>query len=99
MAGYTSSTLNMILEGGIGGGAPAIWTHTSSDAASLVQVSGYITDGGSRGMKVGDIVYHTDSDASPPLMSMLTVVTVSATYPGAVDLANPVTLSGASNSD
>ncbi len=99
MAGYASSTLNLILNGGIGASAPSIWTHTSTDAASVAQVTGYITDGGSRGMKVGDIVFHTDSDASPPLMSMLTVVTVSATYPGAVDLANPVTLSGASNSD
>lgn len=96
---YTSSALSLILAGGIGGVAPNIWHHSSVDAASVARVTGYITDGGSRGMKVGDIVLHTDSDASPPLTSMMTVVTVSATYPGAVDLADAVTLSGAANSD
>jgi hypothetical protein len=99
MAGYDSTKLHQIVAGGIGGGAPAIWTHESTDAAALVQVSGYITDGGSRGMKVGDLVLHTDNDASPPLTSTLKVVTVSATYPGAVDLANTVALSGATNTD
>lgn len=99
MAGYDNTTLKMILEAGIGGVGPAIWHHTSTDDAATVDASGFITDGGSRGMKVGDIVLHTDSDASPPLTSSHTVVTVSSTYPGAVDLSNGVTIGGGSNSD
>lgn len=99
MAGYDSSKLHQVVSGGIGGGAPAIWTHESSDAAALVQVSGYITDGGNRGMKVGDLVYHTDNDATPPLTSLFKVVTVSSTAPGPVDLANAVSATGATNTD
>lgn len=99
MAGYQSANLNQIVSGGIGGGAPAIWTHLSTDAASLARVSGYITDGGDRGMKVNDIVIHIDSDASPPLASTMVVVSVSSTSPGAVDLSDAVTIGGAANSD
>ncbi len=97
-AGYTAANLHQIVSGGIGAGAPAIWTHHSADAASLVQVTGYITDGGDRGMKVNDIVLHTDDDASPPLVTSHLVVTVSSTAPGAVDLTAGVSLSS-SNSD
>lgn len=99
MAGYQSANLHLINEGGIGGGAPALWTHLSTDAAALAQVTGYITDGGDRGMKVNDIVIHIDSDATPPLASTLVVVSVSATAPGAVDLGNAVSLGGATNTD
>lgn len=97
-AGYTAANLHQIVSGGIGGGAPAIWTHHSADAASLVQVTGYITDGGDRGMKVGDVLLHTDDDATPNLITSHTVVTVSSTAPGAVDLTAGVSLTG-SNSD
>ncbi len=97
-AGYTAANLHQIVPGGVGGGAPAIWTHHSADAASLVQVTGYITDGGDRGMKVNDIVIHIDDDATPPLATTLLVVTVSSTSPGAVDLTAGVSISG-SNSD
>ena len=98
MAGYDSSKLRLILPAGIGGQGPAIWSHESTDAGATVQVTGYITDGGSRGMKVGDIVLHTDNDATPPLVTSHGVVTVSSTYPGAVDLGAGVSLTG-SNSD
>jgi len=98
-AGYTAANLHQVVSGGIGGGAPAIWTHHSADAASLVRVTGYITDGGNRGMKVNDILIHYDDDASPPLFSTFSVVTVSATSPGAVDLSDAVTIAGSANSD
>ena len=95
---YDSSALNLVNEGGIGGIAPQRWTHESVDAGSVVQVTGYITDGGSRGMKVGDRLEHTDNDATPPLTTSHMVVTVSSTYPGAVDLSDGVAITGA-NSD
>ena len=76
----------------------SIWSYSSDDAATVVRVTGYITNGGDLGMKVGDIVLGTDADASPPALSVYRVVTVSATAPGAVDLADAVAL-GSTNTD
>ncbi len=98
-AGYTAANLQQVVTGGIGGGAPAVWTHHSADAASLVRVSGYITDAGDRGMKVNDIVIHYDDDATPPLFSTFSVVTIAATGTGAADLSDAVTIAGSANSD
>jgi hypothetical protein len=78
---------------------PRIWFYKSTDAAAVVDASGYITDGGARGMKVGDFVYAQDTDDAGELTSGHTVISVSSTYPGAVDLSNGITLGGGSNSD
>lgn len=99
MAGYASSTLALISGGGIGGTAPRIWFHTSTDAASVVDTTGYITDGGDRGMKVGDILIHVDSDATEPLGSMFRVKSVSATAPGAVNLQDGTTVLSGTDTD
>lgn len=93
---YTSATLSCVLQAIAG---PRVWNYASTDAAATVDASGYITDGGSRGMKVGDFVFVKDSDDAAYLTSGHTVVTVSSTYPGAVDLSNGITLGGGSNSD
>lgn len=37
------------------------WVYDSADAATLVRVSGYITDGDDLGMKVGDVVHQRDT--------------------------------------
>ena len=50
-------------------------------------------------MKVGDFVFVPDSDDAAKLTSAILTVTVSATYPGAVDLSNGITLGGGSNTD
>lgn len=42
----------------------AIWTYTSVDAHGVVEASGYFTDAGDRGMKVGDIMIVVDSDTA-----------------------------------
>lgn len=76
----------------------ATWSYVSTDGASTVDASGYITNGGDLGMKVGDLVYVTDSDASPVVTTIHRVVSVSSTAPGAVDLADGVTV-GSTNSD
>ena len=78
---------------------PRIWLYKSTDAAATVDASGYITNGGNLGMKVGDFVFVQDSDDAALLTSGHTVVTVSATAPGAVDLSNGITLGGGSNTD
>jgi hypothetical protein len=38
------------------GGAAAIWVYTDGDAHTDVDASGYFTNGGKLGMKVGDVV-------------------------------------------
>lgn len=66
-----------------------IWVYRSTDAAATVDGANYITNGGSLGMKVGDIVYVTDTDASPPIT---TVHQVSATGDGTTDLNDLTTI-------
>lgn len=95
---YTPANLAQIVNGGIGAGAPALWTHHSTDAAATVRVTGFITDGGDRGMKVGDILFHTQ-DTTVPIVSTMLVISVSATSPGAVDLSDAVAVTGAANTD
>lgn len=97
MAGYDASSLNLVSRAPIAGG-PQVWTHRSTDAASVVDAAGYITDGGDRGMLVGDLVYHQDTD-NANLTSCHVVVTVSTTSPGAVDLSDGTTVGSATNSD
>jgi hypothetical protein len=96
MAGYDSTQLSCVQQAIAG---PRIWFYKSVDAAATVDASGYITDGGKRGMKVGDFVFVQDTDDAALLTSGHTVVTVSSTYPGAVDLSNGITLGGGSNTD
>jgi hypothetical protein len=98
MAGYNGDTLSLLV-GPIGGTGLQIWTMRSTDNAATVDASGYITDGGKRGMRVGDWVLQVDTDDAALLTSGHTVVTVSSTYPGAVDLSNGITVGGGSNSD
>jgi hypothetical protein len=95
---YATSNPPTLMTQNIGNVAPAIWTYTSADAAATIDASGYITNGGALGMKVGDLVIARDT--ATPLTTSHYVVTVSATYPGAVDLSNGVTIGNAtSNSD
>lgn len=51
---YTGSSLSQIggtLEGGF-----KLWTYATSDSLATVKGAGYFSDGGSRGMEVGDFV-------------------------------------------
>lgn len=66
-----------------------VWSYRSTDGASTVDGANYITNGGSLGMKVGDIVYVTDTDASPVIT---TVHQVSATGDGTTDLNDLTTI-------
>lgn len=88
MAYATTNPPVLVRQGGIDGTVPAEWEYLSTDNAATVRVTGYITNGGALGMKVGDRVNSTDTDASPVIVTRHRVVTVSATYPGAVDLTD-----------
>lgn len=66
------------------------WLYVSADAANTVRANGYITNGGALGMKVGDIVEVRDT--ATPLTTDHLVLTVSSTFPGAVDLGDQTTV-------
>lgn len=85
------STLNppKLLVQSIGGTGPNIWSYASTDGATTVDGANYITNGGSLGMKVGDIVFVTDTDASPVVTTMHQV---SATGDGTTDLNDLTTI-------
>lgn len=74
--------------------AGQIWEYRSTDAATVVDGSGYITNAKSLGMKVGDRVYVHDTDASPYTITEHVVISVNAST-GAADLSN----SDGTNSD
>jgi len=84
---YTASTLALV-SGGPLTGAGQTWRHASADATGDVDADGFITDGGSRGMRVGDMVYHFNTTTAAAVVVTGHVVnTVSSTYPGAVNLS------------
>jgi hypothetical protein len=96
MAYSTSAPPSCILQAIVG---PKIWHHTAADATATVDASGYITNGGALGMSVNDIVYHKDSTTTATALTMHKVVTVSSTYPGAVDLSDGTVVGSATNTD
>ena len=64
----------------------SIWSYKSTDAAAVVDGDGYITNADDLGMKVNDLVFVTDTDASPPIVTSHRVATVTAG--GAADLSD-----------
>jgi hypothetical protein len=94
---YSTSTPPILINQPIAG--PRQWYHTSADATAAVDASGFITNGGALGMKVNDIVIHKDSTTDATAATMHKVVSVSTTYPGAVDLGDGTVIGSATNSD
>lgn len=86
---YATSNPPKLITQGVGGSGPAIWTYSSTDAAATVDAANYITNGGSLGMKVGDLVFVVDTDASPVIT---TLHQVSATGDGTTDLNDLTTI-------
>jgi len=74
-----------------------LWFYSSTDASATVRVTGYITNGGNLGMVVGDLVIMRDTTNN--IISMLRVVSVSATAPGAVDLSDATVVGSGTNTD
>lgn len=87
MAYSTSNPPRLI--GGDLTGTFQIWAYRSTDASTVVDGANYITNGGSLGMNIGDIVWVTDTDASPPVT---TLHQVSATGDGTTDLNDLTTV-------
>ena len=94
---YSASNPPVLLTQAIAG--VRLWYHTSADATGAADAAGFITNGGALGMKVNDLVVHKDSTTDATAASMHKVVTVSATYPGAVDLGDGTVVASATNTD
>jgi len=86
---YATSLPPKLVVQGIGGSGVSIWTYSSTDTASAVDAANYITDGGSLGLAVGDVIFVTDTDASPVITTMHQV---SATGDGTTDLNDLTTI-------
>jgi hypothetical protein len=71
-----------------------MWEYASTDAGTVVDASGYFTNGYDLGMRAGDTVRVVDTDASPVAVTMHTV-NVSGTT---IDLSDGVGV-GSTNSD
>jgi len=61
---YSTSNPPRLAVPSVGTGSPNIWVYTSTDAATVVRVDAYFSNGDDLGMKVGDIVLQSSSDAS-----------------------------------
>lgn len=75
------------------------WYHESADALAAVNTSGFITDGTKKGLKVGDYVQHLDTTSATGDLSLHRVLTISSTYPGAVDLTDGTVIAEGDNAD
>jgi len=71
----------------VAGTGPSLWTYNSTDPAADVDGAGYFTNAKKLGMKVGDIVFVTDTDASPPITTSHRVYAIDSTT-GAADLSD-----------
>lgn len=68
------------------GGTKAFWVYASTDTATAVRVSGYITNAKALGMQVGDIVFSIDTDSSPLASHIYIVNAINAD--GSADLSD-----------
>lgn len=84
---YDSATLNLVSTAPLTG-AGQVWQHTSADVTGNVDAAGFFADGGNRGMRVGDLVYHRDITTPAAVVTTAHIVnTVSSTAPGAVNVS------------
>lgn len=87
---YSTSNPPQCVNTGLFNGLGKTWVYRSTDAASAVRVAGYFTDGYDRGMRAGDVIYVTDTDASPLAIQIHIVNAASAA--GGVDLSDGVAI-------
>lgn len=70
-------------------GRTQLWSYRSTDDATAVRAANYISNAMQLGMRVGDIVIVTDTDANPVTNQLMNVVSINATT-GAGDLSDGV---------
>lgn len=96
---YTGATLSLTTEAPLAGPGQ-IWQYRTTDADTTCDAAGYITDGGNRGMKVGDLVFifNTTTD-SAQTVTVHVVNSISATAPGAANLSLGTAIGSATSGD
>lgn len=80
---YSASGLSRMA----GGGGHSLWFYDSTDAMTVVRVSGYFNDAASM-LNVGDAIFVLDSDA--PTMSVAVVLSNTGSV---VDISDGTTIS------
>ena len=91
---YTPSSMNLVNDFPLAA-AGRIWHHASTDAGAAVQLDGFVTDAKDRGMRVGDIVLHHETDSN--IVSSFLVAAINAN--GSADLTNATTVVSGTNGD
>lgn len=90
---YVPATAQPLLVAGGIGNTPRIWMYITADAATVVRVTGYFTDGYSLGMRDGDLIY---AYVSGTKVWNAYTVTVSGTT---VDLSDATAVTTTTNTD
>ena len=87
MAAYDGANLSLVSPAPIAG-AGQTWIYRGVTVTGDFDAAGFISDGGSRGVRVGDMIYlHDTTTAAAIVVSGHVVNTVSSTYPGAVNVS------------
>ena len=86
---YATSNPPALVSSQLGSTSGKFWVYDSTDAATVVRVSGYITNGSYLGMAIGDVVDQIDS-AGGTVAHRYVVVSVAAG--GAADLSDGTAL-------
>jgi hypothetical protein len=92
---YSTSNPPAMITQRVGADGGAMWIYNSTDAAIVVRKANYISNADALGMKIGDLVFHTDT-AGATLGQIYLVVTVTAG--GAADLSDGTAIT-ATNTD
>lgn len=84
---YDGANLSLVSEAPLTG-AGKTWRYTEAATAATIDAADYFSDGGNRGMAVGDMLYHYDTtSAAAVIVTGHVVNTVSATAPGAANVS------------
>jgi hypothetical protein len=88
---YTTANLSLISQQIDNTIVPKLWAYSGTDSNGTVEGSGYFSDGGTKGMAKGDIVFYVNT--STPALAIFMVTVVNATT-GAVTVgSSPATAS------
>jgi len=72
---YSTSTAPGLIAQKNGSNGRAVWSYVSEDSIAVVGVAGYFSNGDDLGMKVGDVIYVTNSTTGGTTMSFVSAVT------------------------
>lgn len=91
---YTPANLTLVSTAPLAGRGQ-LWRHESTDAGAAVQLDGFITDAKDRGMRVGDLLEHYETDSN--IVTRHVVVAINAN--GSADLSNATTVGSGTDAD